>query len=185
MPRQTWVYLPGKRFGRWTVIESIDSKYVLCKCDCGTIKKVNKPGLSNGRSQSCGCRNAELIKQRFITNNPRRNQSNGTCIIPYFFTKIKDGAKKRNIQFDLTVEYIAKLYSEQKGKCALSGVDLILPCNSYDKIKGLSTASLDRIDHKKGYVVGNVQWVHKVINKMRNSLSITEFKEWCNKVSTL
>jgi hypothetical protein len=45
------------------------------------------------------------------------------------------------------------------------------------------TASLDRIDSSKGYVEGNVQWVHKRINIMKNDLSDSEFIEWCRVVS--
>ena len=37
------------------------------------------------------------------------------------------------------------------------------------------TASLDRIDSKKGYIEGNVQWVHKNVNKMKMDLDEKEF----------
>ena len=68
--------LDGKRFGRWTVIklkEKIniikDNKIVgykiiyLCKCDCGTIKEVDRNSLVYGKSTSCGCYNKERIYQ--------------------------------------------------------------------------------------------------------------------------
>ncbi len=43
--------------------------------------------------------------------------------------------------------------------------------------------SLDRIDNLKGYIEGNVQWVHKRVNVMRNVLSIEEFLSWCEKIT--
>lgn len=44
------------------------------------------------------------------------------------------------------------------------------------------TASLDRIDSNEGYIVGNVQWVHLVLNRMKSNLKETQFIEWCNLV---
>ena len=46
-----------------------------------------------------------------------------------------------------------------------------------------ATASLDRIDSSRGYVPENVQWVHKVINRMKGTLSDDEFKSWCRTVA--
>lgn len=45
------------------------------------------------------------------------------------------------------------------------------------------TASLDRIDSTRGYVVGNLQWIHKDLNLMKNTLPTSLFIEWCKKVS--
>ena len=38
-----------------------------------------------------------------------------------------------------------------------------------------ATASLDRIDSSKGYIKGNVQWVHKNINYMKQEMTNEEF----------
>jgi hypothetical protein len=42
---------------------------------------------------------------------------------------------------------------------------------------------LDRIDSSKGYIVGNVQWVHKHVNVMKNIFSQEMFIFICNQVS--
>ena len=51
--------LTGKRFGRWIVLEKTDNKSGkvawLCKCDCGTKKKIIGNSLKRGDSKSCGC----------------------------------------------------------------------------------------------------------------------------------
>ena len=44
------------------------------------------------------------------------------------------------------------------------------------------TASLDRIDSSKGYIKGNVQWVHKEFNKMKLDLLDKEFIDICKLV---
>lgn len=46
----------------------------------------------------------------------------------------------------------------QEMKCALTGWDIDAMTVSNN------TASLDRINSLEGYVVGNVQWVHKMVN---------------------
>jgi len=48
----------------------------------------------------------------------------------------------------------------------------------------IRTASLDRIDSSKGYVKGNLQWVHKDINMMKNHYNQKYFIEICKKVAT-
>ncbi|MBQ7485901.1 MAG: hypothetical protein IJT77_00210 [Clostridia bacterium] len=45
---------PGDRFGKLTVL-SIQEKTVLCQCDCGNEKRVNKYNLLKGSTRSCGC----------------------------------------------------------------------------------------------------------------------------------
>ena len=45
------------------------------------------------------------------------------------------------------------------------------------------TGRLDRIDSKKGYVPGNVQWVYKPVNMMKWKLSQKEFIHICHLVT--
>lgn len=74
------------------------------------------------------------------------------------------------------------MFLQQNRKCALSGIDIDFKKGN-DVKRGLQTASLDRIDSSKGYIVGNVQWVHKDINFMKGTLSNNQFLELCNLVS--
>lgn len=46
---------PGTRFGMLTVVSS-DGNDILCRCDCGNEKTVNKYSLTHGNTKSCGCR---------------------------------------------------------------------------------------------------------------------------------
>ena len=48
---------PGARFGMWTTIEASQNVYVwwLCRCDCGTERRVRQYLLLNGGSTGCGC----------------------------------------------------------------------------------------------------------------------------------
>jgi len=102
------------------------------------------------------------------------------------WTYYKKGALRRGFKFDITIEYAWDLFLEQDRKCALSGQDIgfniktgSLSKYGYQK----NTASLDRIDSKKGYVKGNVQWLHKDLNKLKSNLDEKEFIKLCTLVS--
>jgi hypothetical protein len=71
------------------------------------------------------------------------------------------------------------LFLKQNKKCVLSG----LPIEFKARRKGHNTASLDRINSNEGYVDGNVQWVHKDINWMKNTFSQQHFVDMCKKVA--
>ena len=150
--------LTGNRYGKWTVIEyNSKSKEVsfLCICDCG-YKKINKPGsLKRGSSTQC-------------INCYHKSLANDTeQITPTIFGKILSGAKKRGIEITVSIEYCWELFLLQDRKCNISGLPISFALTSQDHQHSCSTASLDRIDSSKGYIVGNVQWVHKHINRMK------------------
>lgn len=103
-----------------------------------------------------------------------------------FYSDIIYSANRRGIKFDsvnLTMEYLWNLYIAQDKKCALSKVEIKL-FKDFKKKKNLrlNTASLDRIDSTKDYEVGNVQWVHKDINKMKSTFKQENFIELCKNV---
>lgn len=58
---------PGDRFGRWVVIQEDQSRghpyHYICRCDCGTVRPVNRRGLVTGSSKSCGCYHKEVAAQ--------------------------------------------------------------------------------------------------------------------------
>lgn len=62
---------PGMKFNHWTVIEYSHTnahriKYFLCKCDCGTFRKVRGTALIQGTSKACSraCQD-NIVNQRF------------------------------------------------------------------------------------------------------------------------
>lgn len=66
--RLNTIDLTGKKFGKLTVLKRTENRgqkvYWECKCDCGNIKDVEAYRLTHGQTQSCGCYNMELIRQR-------------------------------------------------------------------------------------------------------------------------
>ena len=94
---------------------------------------------------------------------------------------MKISAKKRNVSFFITYDYILDIFLKQNKKCALSGLPIKFWIKSKNSIDG--TASLDRIDSTKGYVKDNVQWIHKDINYMKMDIEQQKFLEYCNIIS--
>lgn len=178
----------GEKFGSWTILGEIKSvrsltsnpkkKYKhrttwLCKCDCGSDPKwVPKDRLFRENSQGCyDCRG----KRTSGKNNV--NWSGYESISGTMFNHIKQSAKARDIDFKIDIKYLDELWIKSVGKCALSSMDITLK----NSLSG--TASLDRIDSSKGYVKGNVQWVHKNVNIMKRALSQDEFINICRLVA--
>lgn len=173
----TRIDLTGKRFGRLVVIGlgEIRRKKVLywnCLCDCGNKKSIAGGSLKNGESKSCGCLRSEMVSDQFWSGFEE--------ISGGYFSSIVHGAKKRNFEFNITIEQIWELFIKQERKCALSGDEIFFAKNSYDRNN--QTASLDRIDSSKGYIEGNLQWVHKQVNFMKQELEDSVLIEWCKKI---
>lgn len=139
------------------------------KCDCGTEKVVQGNALVSGKSRSCGCAQKEWMKQSLGTGSGEMSGA--------FWYKVNRGAESRKHKVLITKEQASTLFDNQQHKCALSGIELNL-----DPHKGEITASLDRIDSSKDYQVGNVQWIHKTINKMKNNLGEEIFLDWVGKI---
>lgn len=96
-----------------------------------------------------------------------------------YFYRIKNSAKKRNILFTLSKEYLQNLFDKQNFKCKISNLDIYFANKTIEK----NIASLDRIDSSKPYVEGNVQWVHYKINLMKYNFSQDYFIKLCKLVS--
>lgn len=174
----------GERFNRLTVLNFFGKddhgKFCyLCKCDCGKEKVVRKTYLLRGRVKSCGCLHSEtcsLTGKKTVHLLAKINFNGIEDLSGEILCKIKNNAYVRNIEYNVSKEYLWNLYLLQNKKCALSGVDIKFG-NKYKKLT--TTASLDRIESSSGYVEGNVQWVHKHINMMKRQLNNREFLDWC------
>jgi hypothetical protein len=171
--------LIGEKFGDWEVISKQVEKYQRwykfnVKCKCGFEKFVLANTLRGGKSTCC------------ITCANEKHYKGLGNISSTFFSRILEGARVRNIDVSITIEYILDLLEKQEYKCALSDIPLIMSKSfSKDRTDKISstTASLDRIDSSKGYIEDNVQWVHKHVNKMKNKFNESYFIEICKKIS--
>lgn len=179
----------GKKFGKLTAISEYTRNKrhtrVICSCECGGQHDVGKWHLMNGESTQCRTCTGKAKLKSF-----KHHQWTGCGEISgdFWYSHIlrsalaeKSVAKQRKPkELTIDIEYIWKLFLKQNRKCALSGLELKFPKTTTDKEY---TASLDRIDSSKGYIPGNVQWVHKHINMMKNRYPVDYFIQMCKEVA--
>lgn len=82
-------------------------------------------------------------------------------------------AKSKNLDFDLTLEYLESLPLI----CHYTGRDLTLERNHFN------TVSLDRVDSSRGYTKDNVVLCCHMVNIAKNDLDLNEFLDMCYDVS--
>lgn len=170
--------LTGLTFGRLTCLElsGFHGKHRqwLCRCSCGKELKILATNLVSERSRSCGC-------WGHSSGDTSIHWSGCGDISGRYWGMLKRGAQQRNIKFDIKIEDAWELFIQQKRLCALSGLEL----KFYESVKTRlgQTASFDRIDSKIGYINGNIQWVHKDINLMKNNLDQDRFLYLCKLIA--
>ncbi len=169
--------LGGLRFGNLLVLREVTQRgdrrtTWLCQCDCGMNVVVPGYKMKSGHTQ--GCRSCGWIKAGITRKGGELSSGTWRIII--------NGARDRSLAFEITREEALQKFVDQKRKCALTGVDLVLKRNTGEP-RSKVTASLDRIDSSKGYFLSNVQWVHKIINIMKKNMPEALFIEWCSKVA--
>lgn len=79
----------------------------------------------------------------------------------------------------LSLNFLLGLYERQHGRCALSGVEMTWVVRQG---KVATNLSIDRIDASRAYSEDNVQLVCRIVNVMRNALTVDEFADWCLRV---
>lgn len=163
--------LINQKFNQWTIIEHIDSKLCKVRCECGYERKLNSSAVIHGYSKRCSTCNHKSKMVTLLNVTDR------------FINKLKALAGKRGHDFAVSKEYLNKLLEIQNYKCNLSGVDICIAKTYKLQSHGGTTASLDRIDSSKGYIEGNVQWVHKFINIMKGSHNEDYFIDMCKNIS--
>ena len=75
------------------------------------------------------------------------------------------------------------LFISQNKKCALTGVDINIVNTTISHNYLINTASLDRIDNNKGYIKGNVRWLHKIVNQIKSDIEDRDLIYICHLIS--
>ena len=168
----------GRRYGKLVVIDITDERntsgtlYRKCKCDCGSYKHVTQGNLTSGNVTSCGC-------NKNLRGKYHKLYRGYEDISQRYWSRVQKNAENRGIDFSITTKYAWNVWKRQNEICALSGQPL---CFSRSKSSNF-TASLDRIDNSKGYIEGNIQWIHKDINKCKTDFNQGYFVAMCKMVA--
>ena len=78
--------------------------------------------------------------------------------------------KKSGRDFSITLDYLASLWT---GRCALTGMEFVT--NTVPGPHAFS-ATLDRIDSRRGYVPGNVRFLLHCVNSFKNNMTDNELR---------
>jgi dUTP pyrophosphatase len=150
---------------------------VPCKV-CGKLVSYKKSKYIETKNHTCspGC----LSKIRRIkfsgNNNPLWKEKNEVNKLEKFMrlkaNAYKSRAKKKQIDFDLTYEFLVDLYNKQNKKCYYSGLEL-----SLDNTHGYNIISLDRVDSTKGYTKDNVVFCLNCINLFKNQYEMSDIEK--------
>ena len=109
---------------------------------------------------------AEIERQRY-----KRHKSQQP--FKWKCTRVKHRAKVLGVPFDLTPEYIENLWT---GYCPISHVKLEWDTDRTNE----QAAELDRIVPNKGYVKGNVVFISRRMNRLKNNATWLDLYQLAN-----
>lgn len=173
--------IKGKIIGHYTVLDVKTNKAII-QCECGSAPKTVElwyAATSGRKCKECGNHRSGELNSNFKGYKG-------------LYTNWITFLNKKNLlmgfeKTDLTMEYLWELYINQNKKCALSNLELnqyIKYIDEKNRSRVTRTASLDRIDSSQAYKIGNVQWVHKDVNIMKNAFDQSYFIQICKLISS-
>lgn len=177
----------GERYNKLVILEiwvekrsysSKDRSYSVakCKCDCGNITIGRVKEIRSNLKMSCGC-----LMRRKNEKSPNWKGCGEISGHHWYIIRRRSLKNPERLPFEITIEYAWEIFLKQNRKCALTGIEIYFALGGSENKKD-GTASLDRIDSSKGYIPGNVQWVHKTINTIKWQLPEEDFIQWCKLV---
>lgn len=160
---------------------------------CGQEYHIRKTNYRDERT----CRTCRFVAQNRATLGKHRGVGQLTRS---FYNYFKNTATRRGIKWGVSIDYLWDLAIAQEMKCALTGLDIVFPTISspggnatfdvatQQRLRlgsgNVAVASLDRLNSDVGYIPGNVQWLTKWANIMKNGLSQEEFIHLCHRVAS-
>ena len=146
----------------------VEPRTKVCRrCD----EEFKTKAASQHREEFCsvGCKKEHekaLDKERMLTPESRLVRLNSLA---------RCRADKYGYPYNLDNEYVIGLWEESKGKCSISGVELVLEKSDEFKIHP-DAPSLDKIEPKLGYVKGNVRLVSWHMNVALSEFGLDRFE---------
>lgn len=172
--------IKGKRMR--TKFIQFDDDYNLYCYKCKTYKPIHLFDINSEnwyraiRDRRCKeCKRLQALKRK----EENRGKQDLERLLLERWHGAKDRAKRYNIQFNLTLEYLKELWLKQQGKCAISNIDMTYVFNC-GRIP--TNVSIDRIDSAKGYIMNNIQLVCMACNQMKSDLFEHKLYEFCKAI---
>lgn len=113
--------------------------------------------------------NSKIIREKRIEELPLH------CL----FSVSKSGAKKRDLEFSINIEFILSQWIKQDGKCYYTNIDMQLTSCKKTPFQ----VSIDRIDSNIGYIPSNTVLCCQSINYMKNNYKLEDFMTLLEKIN--
>ena len=168
-PKAKVIAVPGDKYER-LVVDEIRGTWAHCTCRCGNKHRVRVYHLRDKVVKSCGCLHRETVRTTRFKGTGELSATR--------WGSIKRDATRRDIPFEISMQYAWDLFLSQNRLCALSGLTLTM-----NRRWPLGSASLDRKDNWGGYLEGNVWWVHADLNRMKLDHPLEHFLAMCRVVT--
>lgn len=159
----------GHKFHRWTVIadailDANNLKNWLCRCECGTERRVRQYLLAGGRSKSCGC----FQREDLGTRKRKHGYAAGGVIRPEYYTWQMMLARCNNPRAQMYPSYGARGISVCERWLSFENFLVDMGDRPSDE------HSIDRIDVNGNYEPRNCRWAprHIQCNNKRNTVYV-------------
>ena len=149
------------------IYKNAEGKWCLTCSGCGIEQAyTRKNHAQQSELADWQCKSCVAESKGYAENQPVGDKTR-------VYRKFKNAANSRVVKFELTEE---GFFADYTGVCSLTGWPIGI---SYKD----QSASVDRIDNDKGYEVGNIQWVHTMVNMCRGERELSEFIRMCKAVA--
>lgn len=155
---------PRTKFGKWTILKYLGGGFYVCKCDCGTERKVNVSSLRLGKTRSCGC----------AKEYPKGLAARNSVLRMY-----RRGAKKRNLIWNISDSEFFDMTSKD---CYYCGAIPKQELRIREATGSYFYNGLDRLDNSIGYVSSNIVPCCGRCNRAKQTMSKEVFLDWIAQV---
>ena len=176
-----YIRKPKERVINW------DGDLLICTtCKLGKEEKEFGPDKRNRcrNFKSNYCKDCSKLRFRKKLKEYSNNTNFDFYISRLYYginDRVKNSKKVNILNSDLVKEDLINLFKKQKGKCAISGIEM-----TYITGKGTgmipNNISVDRIDSLKGYNKDNIQLVCSIVNIMKSNLPLNELVYYCEQI---
>ena len=171
-------------------LPTIETTCYWCGKPYTKLRREYRRSLKKGKPQFCSMKCLTEYRDKKIGKDGWKKIHSylikKDSIFIHFNILARNKSQQRKKDFDLDVEYLKEVWNTQKGICPYTGIKMELPkCGKdWDHTFTMEKMSLDRIDSKKGYIKGNVQFVCLGINYAKNKWSDSEMKLFIERIRT-
>lgn len=159
---------PKYKTGKLTILKDTNNRtrgglvIWLCRCDCGNEKELSSSQLKT--MKSCGCE-----------TKYKRGEASFNLVLKAYL----NGAKGRNLDFDLTIEEFKIITKQDCYYCGCKPSNIMDNKNHTGKY---IYNGIDRIDSSKGYTIENCVPCCTQCNRAKSNYSLNEFITWIERV---